>query len=281
MKAFVIDVTRCVGCMTCQIACKDEHCGNDWTPYAKSQPEIGQFWIKVYEYNRGQTPQCTSEYVPTMCQHCEDAPCIPACPDEAIVRRADGLVVINPVKCSGCKQCLYACPYKVIYFNEDLHIAQKCTGCTHLLDRGWPITTTRCADACVMEALRFGEESDFSKELGGTFASRANKAVKLHPEFGLTPRAHYLVMDDMYVNGKRFIAGTVYDPAKEEIVEGAKCTLSGDGNATATTDGFGDFFMDGLKVGKYTLKIEATGLPTYTKEIETKEDVSLGDVPLK
>jgi len=280
MKVFVIDVTRCSGCMTCQIACKDEHCGNDWSPYAKPQPEIGQFWVKVHEFDRGRTPQIRTEFVPVMCQHCEDASCITACPDDAIYRRSDGLVIIDPAKCTGCKLCVGACPYEVIFFNEDLHIAQKCTGCAHILDRGWPIPVTRCADSCIAGALRFGEESEFNAELvSNTFVSRANGVDVLHPEYGLKPRVHYLTKDGMAPNGKRFIAGTVYDPAAKEIVEDATCTLSGDGSGNTTTDGFGDFWFDGLTVGNYTLTISAAG-KTKTIEVNTEHDVSLGDIPL-
>ena len=49
MKAMLIDLTKCVGCYDCQIACKDEHVGNEWLPYAKSQPIAGQFWMKNNE----------------------------------------------------------------------------------------------------------------------------------------------------------------------------------------------------------------------------------------
>jgi len=70
MKAIVIDVTRCNGCYSCQVVCKDENCGNDWTPYAKPQPETGQFWGKMNEYVRGQVPQVKMAYVFVLCQHC-------------------------------------------------------------------------------------------------------------------------------------------------------------------------------------------------------------------
>jgi len=57
MKAFVIDAGRCCGCYNCQIACKDEHVDNDWTPYAKPQPETGQFWMKIQENVCGTAPK--------------------------------------------------------------------------------------------------------------------------------------------------------------------------------------------------------------------------------
>jgi len=65
MKAFVIDVSICNGCYCCQIACKDEHVGNDWTPIAKPQPDTGQFWLKQNEFVRGTVPKVASTPAPT------------------------------------------------------------------------------------------------------------------------------------------------------------------------------------------------------------------------
>jgi tetrathionate reductase subunit B len=268
MKVFIMDVTKCGGCRTCQIACKDEHCGNDWMPYAKPQPETGQFWLKVKENVRGTVPKVKLAYVPVMCQHCADAPCITACANKAIYQRDDGLVIIDPAKCRGSKLCVDACPYGAIYFNMGLGIAQKCTGCAHLLDRGWPIKEPRCVDYCGNACLKFGEESDFAAEIA--------KAEVLPPNFGTAPktRVYYLGLP------KRFIAGTVFDPDKDEVVIGATCTLSGDGTGSVKTDGFGDFWFDGLKVGTFSLKIDAGG-KTFTKDsIKTDKDVNLGAVAL-
>jgi len=266
MKGFVIDAALCNGCYNCQVACKDEHCSNDWTPYAKPQPETGDFWCRVIDVERGTIPKYKISYHPVICQHCVDAPCISSCPVEAIYTRSDGLVIIDPTKCTGCQLCVTSCPYGVIYFNTSLLIAQKCTGCAHLVDEGWlGGNDTRCSDACPTAALTFGEESDL--DLTG--------AVTLSPEFGLTTRVHYKNLP------KRFIAGTVYDPDAVEVVIGATCTLSGDGSATTTTDVFGDFWFEGLEVGTYSLEIGASGFTTYTKgSISTDKDVNLGDIPL-
>jgi len=268
MKAFLFDVDQCNGCYCCQIGCKDEHCGNDWTPYAKPQPLTGHFWGKMNDYVRGQVPQVKMSFVFVPCQHCEDAPCIAACPQDAIYRRDDGLVIIDPVKCNGCRECLHfdACPYGVIYWNDNLHIAQKCTGCAHLIDRG-EIFAPRCADNCPVLALTFGDESDL--DLTGT--------EKLHPEYGLTPRVHYKGLP------KRFVAGTVYDSGENVVVIGATCTLTGDssGTSTATTDHFGDFWFNGLAEDTFSLEIAATGFTTKMIPVSTvEEDIGLGDIDL-
>lgn len=265
MKVFVIDLSRCSGCYNCQIACKDEHCGNDWAPYAKPQPDTGHFWMKVTEEERGSIPKVKVSYLPTPCMHCDDAPCIKVCPVEAIQKRSDGLVIIDPKKCTGCMHCIDACQYECIYYNQDLKIAQKCTGCAHLLDRGWPITEPRCVDNC-FTAMKFGEESDLSSEI--------DSADVLHPEWGFKPRVYYMNLP------KKFVAGTVYDPDNEEIIEGATCTLSGDSTGTATTDGFGDFWFEGLDVGTFSLTIEAGGKSKTIESISTEKDVNLGDIAL-
>ena len=268
MKAFVIDVSKCNACYSCQIACKDEHCRNNWMPYSMPQPDYGQFWFKLEEKVRGQVPQVKVAYVPRMCMHCDDAPCIAACTSKAITKRPDGLVIIDPAKCTGDQRCVSACPYGVIYFNKDLQIAQKCNGCAHLLDRGFPIKEPRCVDSCYPGMIKFGEEADLKDLIA--------KAEPLAPNFGPTPkvRVYYLNLP------KRFIAGTVYDPATKEVVIGATCTLSGDGAATAKTDEYGDFWFDGLKVGTFSLKIDAAGRTKTVANISTAKDVGLGDIPL-
>lgn len=266
MKAFVMDLNKCSGCYACQFACKDEHCGNDWTPYAKPQPETGQFWGKMIEYVRGQVPQVKMAYVFMPCQHCENAPCVKACPVQgALYTRDDGLVIIDPKKCTGCRSCVSACPYGAIYFNPQIGIAQKCTGCAHLVDKK-VVYAPRCADSCPYQALKFGEEQELAAEIA--------QSETLHPEFGVKTRVHYIGLP------KRFIAGTVYDPAAKEVVIGATVTVSGDSNATATTNNFGDFWIEGLKVGTFTLKIEKADKTKTIADIKTDQDVSLGDIAL-
>lgn len=266
MKVFIHDITKCNGCYNCQIACKDEHCGNDWSPYAKPQPDTGQFWLRQNEYVRGNVPQVKMTYIPVMCQHCENAPCMAACPvKNGISRRDDGLVIINPKTCTGCMSCVDACPYGAIFYNKDLNLAQKCTGCAHLLDKGW--TEPRCVDACPTGALKFGEDTDLQE----LFA----QGETLEPEYGLTTSVRYIGLP------KKFIAGTVYDPAVNEVVIGAAVTLTGEGDTfSLETNHWGDFWFDDLKEGVYTLKIDGAGKTKTIADISTAKDVGLGDIPL-
>lgn len=266
-KAFVIDVGRCCGCYNCQLACKDEHVDNDWTPYAKPQPDTGQFWMKLEENICGTVPKVKMHYIPLLCQHCDNPSCIDACAEGAIVKREDGLVLIEPEKCNGCKACLSACPYEVIYFNEELNLAQKCTGCAHLLDAGQKMP--RCVEACPTDAILFAEEEELKDLIQG--------ACVLKPETASRPRVYY-----RNIPGK-FITGTVYDPLAKEVVIGARVIATSGGKLLeATTDVYGDFWFKDLSVGKYDVAIEAKGFEgKYFSGLSTVKDVNLGDIALE
>jgi Fe-S-cluster-containing dehydrogenase component len=265
MKAFLVDVSICNGCYNCQIACKDEHCSNDWAPIAAPQPETGQFWMKLNEHIRGTVPKVKMHYVPVLCQHCDEAPCMEAAPGE-IYKREDGMVVIDPAKAAGDKAIVKSCPYGVIYWNEELQLAQKCTGCAHLLDRGWK--EPRCVDACPTGAITFGEESELDIE--GTEPLLRGAPGK--------PRVYYKNIP------KTFIGGTLYDPTKKEIVEDATITLTtaGGHTQTARSNGWGDFWFEGLEEGAYDLSISASGYqPKVLAGIDTRENsANLGDIAL-
>ena len=88
-KVMLIDLSICNGCHNCQIACKDEHVANDWSPIAKPQPDTGQFWNKVINLERGTVPKVQVTYHHTICQHCAEAPCISRlhCPRHLPTRR--------------------------------------------------------------------------------------------------------------------------------------------------------------------------------------------------
>lgn len=272
-KVMLIDLAICNGCHNCQIACKDEHVGNDWAPIAKPQPDTGQFWHKVINLERGTFPKVMVTYHHSMCQHCEEAPCMEACPSKAIYRRSDGMVIIDPGKCRGNQLCLEACPYEnVIYFNDDLNIAQKCTMCAHLLDRGW--TETRCSDACPTGALTLADDDD-----PATREKLAN-AELLKPGLPTRPRVYYFNLP------KKWIAGAVYDPDADTCTEGATVTATNQAtgeNVATTTDNYGDFWLKGLAEGSYMVLIEKDGCLARTlgPVDVTTADRNLGDIELR
>jgi len=271
MKGIVVDITKCIGCHNCQLACKDEHVGNDWMPYARPQPE-GHFWMKVTELERGTVPRVKVDWIPKMCMHCDNAPCLSACPSRAITKRKDGIVLIDPKKCTGSKKCILACPYGVIYFNSALGIAQKCTMCAHLLDRGWK--EPRCVTACPANALVFGERE--------TLKDLIAKAEALQPEDKARPVPKVSVYY-IGVPGK-FIAGEIYSPTEDKCLAGAKVTLvdaATGAKFTTKTDNYGDFWLEGLRVGMYSLTIEKEGyMPIEIQSISTEKDVNMGEIKL-
>ncbi len=268
-KVLVIDITKCNGCHNCQIACKDEHCGNDWFPITKPQPLTGQFWTKVIDTVRGTVPKVKVSYNHAICQHCDDAPCIKACPNKAIYKRPDGIVIIDPSKCNGVKECIKACPYEgVVFFNDQLNIAQKCTFCAHLIDKGEK--NTRCTDVCPTGAFTFGEEVELKDLIA--------RAEVLKPELGTKPRVYYIGIP------RRFIGGTVYDLIRDEVIIGAKITIKGSNGTEVShqTDNFGDFWIDGLSPGKYLVTITNNEYIKEDLEVDiTEKDVNLGDIPME
>lgn len=270
MKIFVVDVEKCVGCRSCQLVCKDEHCDNDWMPYAAPQPDTGQFWMRVDEKERGQVPKVTVSYTPVMCQHCAEAPCMAVAKDGAVYRREDGLVVVDPVKAKGQKAVVDACPYHAVFWNDELEIPQKCTGCAHLLDDGWSVP--RCVEACAHDALRFGERDEFAAELA--------VAEPLRPEANTAPSVYYLNLP------KRFIGGEIADLEEEEVIIGAKVTLvdmaTGE-ERVAVSDDFGDFWFRQIPASEYRITVEAAGYRTRVVSdfVSTVEkDLNVGTIAL-
>ena len=169
----------------------------------------------------------------------------------------DGIVIIDPEKSVGQKEILSSCPHRVIFWNQEKNIPQKCTFCAHLLDQGWK--EPRCVEACPTGAFSLGRERSQS-EISKVWNS--GKAEAFHPEFELNPRVKYTGIP------KRFIAGTVMFKDREECVENAKVTLSGRKKRQAVkTNNFGDFEFDGLgEAQDFTVKIEHPGmLPSLSR----------------
>lgn len=272
--SILIDVNKCNGCFNCFLACRDEYFGNDYPGYSAAQPLNGQFWMQVQEIERGEYPKPKVSYIPKPCMHCEAAPCIDAAKDGAVYRRDDGIVIIDPVKAKGQEAIVNACPYRVIFWDAEKQLPQKCTMCAHRLDEGEKMP--RCVESCPVEALVFGDLDDPNSQIAKLSASLATES--LHPEFGTDSLVQYVGLP------KRFVAGeVVYKGNEGECAPGVKVTLSGGGRKLETvTDIFGDFEFEGLdKNEKYQVVVSADGYAENKVEFSTYKDVNLGEIVLE
>jgi Fe-S-cluster-containing dehydrogenase component len=269
----IIDITKCTGCYNCFLSCRDEFAGNENPGYAAAQPMSGMNWIKIIEKERGQYPKVKVNYTPVTCMQCENAGCIKVAENNAVYRRPDGIVIIDPVKAKGQKQIVNGCPYRVIEWNEEKQLPQKCILCAHMLDKGEKVP--RCVEVCPTGALIFGDLDDPKSEISQIMAS--GKTEVLHPEYGMKEKVSYISLP------KKFVAGTVIFGDVDEVTSGIEVSLSGNGESRNTkTNGFGDFEFEGLADNTdYTVKIEAPGYKLKSVKTKTSRDIYLGEIVLK
>jgi Fe-S-cluster-containing dehydrogenase component len=272
--SMLIDITKCSGCHNCFLACRDEYFGNDYPGYSAPQPLEGQYWMQVKEIERGTWPKPKLDYIPLPCQHCETAPCIDAAADGAVYRRNDGIIIIDPEKAKGQKDIVNSCPYRVIWWNSDLRLPQKCTMCAHMVDAGEPVP--RCAEACPTGALVFGDLDDPKSDI--SVAMAAVQTEDYHPEFKTAPLVKYVGIP------KRFVVGEVVrKDMPGECAQGVSVTLDGEGISRATqTDSYGDFEFEGVdKNKKFQLRVDLKGYASMIIDLSTQRDVDLGEIVLE
>lgn len=210
----VIDLQKCVGCYACQVACKMEH----FLP-------PGIFWNRVVVGETGKYPTVTKQLYPVLCNHCQEAACVKACPTGATEKREDGIVMVNYDECVGCRYCLIACPYqqrtfyadgKKEYFpgqglteleliGRELYPLQvgtvvKCNFCAERVDEGLQKglkpgvdreASPACVNACPPKARTFGDLDDPASEVSRLI--REKKGMPLHAEYGTEPSVYYII----------------------------------------------------------------------------------------
>ena len=272
----IIDVAECTNCQLCTLAAMDEYVGNEFPGYAAPMPKHGHRWIDILQKERGQQPMIDIAYVPTMCNHCDDAPCIKAAKGGAIAKRADGIVLIDPVKAKGQKDLVAACPYGHIWWNEELQLPQHWPFDAHLIDQSWQ--HTRGHQSCPTGAMRaVALEDDAMARM-----ARDEGLEVMRPELGAKPRVYYR---NLWRYSKCFIGGSVSSEANGVVdcVEGARVRLLKDGAQVAemTSDNYGDFKFDKLDEGsgKYTVEISVGGR-SRTVEAQLGASVNLGEIRL-
>ncbi len=272
----IIDVAECTNCNLCTLATMDEYVGNAWPGYAAPMPRHGHRWIDILQKERGQAPMIDIAYVPVMCNHCDDAPCLKAARNGAIRKREDGIVLIDPERAKGQKQLVEACPYGHIWWNEELGLPQAWPFDAHLIDQGWE--QTRGELSCPTGAMRTVKVDD---EEMARIAREQNLEV-MRPELKTKPRVYYR---NLWRYSKCFIGGTISAETKGivDCVEGARVRLLKDGSCVAETmsDNYGDFKFDRLdeNSGAYRIEIWANG---RQKIVDTTlgTSVNIGEIRL-
>ncbi len=273
----IIDVAKCHDCNNCFLSCKDEFCENDHLPHSAAQPKYGHRWMNIERKERGQYPKVDVAYLPHPCMHCDQPACMDAAPDGAVIKRDDGLVIIDPEKAKGQKTLIEACPYDAIWWNEAKEIPQKCNLCSHLLDKGW--REPRCVQSCPTGALSV-VLSD-SEEMEDRVKQEQLEAYQ--PQFNTKPRVLY---KNLYRYTRYFIAGSVALGDVDECAEGAKVTLScGNDKKTVTTtlsNNYGDFKFDNLPPDHetFTLEMEYPGYDKQTKILLLTDSINIGVILL-
>ena len=233
----IVDVARCENCHNCTLAVKDEHVDNDYPGFAAPIPRHGRNLIEIERTVRGTSHHVDVAYVPKMCNHCDDAPCLRAGgSDGAVRKRADGIVIIDPVKAAGRHDLVDSCPYGAISWNDELGLPQIWIFDAHLLDQGWK--EPRASHVCPTQAMRVVKVSD-----GEMAALAAAEGLRvLRPELGTKPRVYY---KNLHRADKAFIAGTVLSGSGDaaDCMAGADVVLmQGEKRlASAVSDTFGDF----------------------------------------
>jgi Fe-S-cluster-containing dehydrogenase component len=270
----IIDVAECTNCNLCTLATMDEYVGNDWPGYAAPMPKHGHKWINILQKERGQVPMIDIAYVPTMCNHCDDAPCMGKAAG-AIRKRSDGIVLIDPEKAKGRRDLVDACPYGHIWWNEELGLPQSWPFDAHLLDQGWQ--QTRGQQSCPTGAMRAVKVED--AEMARMATEEGLEVIR--PELGTRPRVYYR---NLWRYSKCFIGGTVATQVDDVVdcVEGARLRLMKGGTLVAETitDNYGDFKFDTLDEGsgRYLIEISAPGRAKRTIEAHLGASVNLGEI---
>jgi Fe-S-cluster-containing dehydrogenase component len=272
----IVDVALCENCNNCILATKDEYVGNTFPGYSAPQSLHGPSTIRISRHVRGSGHMVDVVYVPQMCNHCDDAPCMKAAAG-AIKKRDDGIVIIDPVAAKGRKDLVDACPYGAIVWNEEAQVPQNWTFDAHLLDQGW--NEPRAAHSCPTGALKAikADATEMAK------VAAEQKLEPLSPDLKTKPRVLY---KNLFRKTAYFIGGSVVGKVNGvlECIEGAEVALTIDSQTIATTrtDAFGDFKFDGLTrpSGKYTIQITRPGFARATANATAGSSAFLGEIPL-
>lgn len=212
--AMVMDLRRCTNCKACHVACK-----------AENDVPLGVFRTWVMESETGRYPDTNKSYLPRICNHCDDPPCVEVCPTAATFQREDGMVLQRYERCISCKYCITACPYNARYVlpresessgrgNE--HTIGKCSYCNHRVEDG---EQPACVQTCLGRTRVFGDLDDPNSEVSRLISE--NDVEVLKPSEGTDPQTFYIKPDrsltDQRVVGQNL--SNKEETTKEELIE--------------------------------------------------------------
>jgi len=199
-----IQVDQCIGCNRCTQACKAE---NDLS----EEPFYVRTWVERYTIDSdnnvsvaviGSTTRSGREaaapesnvlrsfFVPKLCNHCANPPCVQVCPVEATFSTADEIVLIDKERCIGCGYCIQACPYGARYLHPETHTADKCTFCYHRIKQG---LLPACVEVCPTRGRVFGDLKGRASPL--IRLRRMSKIHVLKPYLNTEPKVFYTGLD--------------------------------------------------------------------------------------
>jgi Fe-S-cluster-containing dehydrogenase component len=212
--AFGVDATKCIGCLRCVEACKNEN-------HVPGNAHQFRTWVERYVYIEGEenaridshqdpvniaASGSQKEYrfadrykgekvekaffVPKLCNQCEHPACVQVCPVGATYKTKDGVVLVDEKRCIGCRYCVQACPYGARYFDEERGVPDKCTWCYHRITKGMQ---PACVESCPVGARIFGDMRDRGSPV--SLFVRNNRVQVLRPESGNAPQVFYVGID--------------------------------------------------------------------------------------
>ncbi|MCH2118698.1 MAG: 4Fe-4S dicluster domain-containing protein [Pirellulales bacterium] len=201
-----VDTRRCFGCHGCEVSCKSE---NDIP--------LGNFIRQTIYQDVGEYPKVARLFLPMSCQHCEDAPCLKACPCGAIHKQSGGTVAVDYNLCCGHGTCAEACPYGAIYLDPVAKQAVKCHNCYHRTDEG---LEPACVPTCPAEALYFGDLNDPESKINQAMKeaeASTGELQQLRPEKETKPRMWFAGQAPVEVEAKVPQEGESYQAEAYDI----------------------------------------------------------------
>lgn len=199
----VIQVNKCIGCGQCVEACKNEN-------NVPKEPFFFRTWVERYTVmknenvivdspngGRGEFKPLVDEaeimrsfFVPKLCNHCDNAPCVQVCPVGATFKTKDGVILVDDKYCIGCRYCIQACPYGARYFHPIKKVTDKCTLCYHRISKG---LLPACVEVCPTKARMFGDTKRMPSPVVRLL--KTGRISVLKPYLNTEPKVFYSELD--------------------------------------------------------------------------------------